>query len=216
MEETNPTESSGLPESSELLSPEQTEALEKAYALDVAKGGCKSCQSDWKPTRRDLIKTAFGAALVAGALLESNTKAQAIPVGPVDPDACRLRLEYCQAMVEGRAEYCRANCPPKSDGPEGAAHWICIFGCQGAYTGGLAQCLIDKAECDIAAAAAAAAAALLVALKWMEDNIAVVVIGTVIVVGTIALIVVCNGAAPACLAIASEAAAYVAPLVVRL
>jgi hypothetical protein len=206
MEEINLTESPSLPESSELLSPEQVEALEKAYALDVATGGCKTCQSTWKPTRRDLIKTAFGAALVAGTLLESNVHAHAdgIEIGEGGKSDCQLGYEECEALAYVAEQGCRMRCPKRVDNPLG--YILCAAACNGALAAALSGCLVLRAECEAAAAAAAIALAIQQAAQWIEDNAALVTIGTIIVVGVVALIVVCNGAAAVCLQVVSTIA----------
>jgi hypothetical protein len=114
MEEINPTESSGLSESpgllessSELLSPESTQALEKAYALDVATGGCKSCQSTWKPTRRQLVQAVVATLIGTSVAVNSSVATAAVGTPECDDAYDRCEEIVAKLVEEGKKECAR-------------------------------------------------------------------------------------------------------------
>jgi hypothetical protein len=191
MEEINPTESSGLsespglPESSETLSLEQAEALENAYVLDVATGGCKSCQSTWKPTRRDLIKTAFGAALVAGTLLESNAPAQAKQTPSDEAYPLPPGIGSCEEMVRdcvARATTTLAEDLNLCDEiPNVIARNLCKSGALAKSYMSFQGCQDEYALCVAARVLYAIGEAIAIAGQMIADNI--VVIGETLLIG---------------------------------
>ena len=174
MEEINPTESPGLPESSELLSPEQAEALEKAYEQNIATGGCKACQSTWKPTRRELIQSAVSVALVAsfasvGHAENINTPVVALHMGT---------MAECQAAYDATkiaAEYTLVQCLA------GATNFIEQGSCFAINGMTMAAAFVAKKLCE----AAVIAEAIAIAIASIPPNVIAVIIVGVVVIGLI-------------------------------
>jgi hypothetical protein len=177
MEETNPTESSGLSESSELLFPEETQALEKAYTLDVAAGGCKNCQSTWKPTRRELIQSAVGVGLVASFASVGHAENINTPVTLYMGTMAECQFAYDQTKLA--ADYTASQCLLV------ATSWMEQAACYATHGITMAAALLAKSLCEAQVVAEAVAAAIAEAIASIPPNVLTIIVVGVVVIALI-------------------------------
>ncbi len=122
---------------------------------------CVTCASSWKPTRRELVKAAVAVTAVL-ALSSSVSTAQAIP-GSYSDTSCEGQRDRCLAGAKS---------PELTDFQKSMLRVMC----QAQY-----------AACKAAEGGAAVAAALAAGVRWLDKHPEVVV-GTIVVIGGIALI----------------------------
>lgn len=125
---------------------------------------CVACASSWKPTRRELVQAAVVATAVATLAL-SGPASHASNIPPYGDTSCEGRLARCLSGAKS---------PELSDFQKTLARILC----QAQY-----------AECKAAEGGAAIAVAIGKGIDWLDKH-PEVVLGTIVVIGGIALIAV--------------------------
>jgi hypothetical protein len=136
---------------------------------------CKSCQSSWKPNRRDIIKNSVivgAVAIFAGA------------VGSFSAPARALTTEDCENQYRQRSSECWAEYNQEG-GQDDWIHRPLLLAC-------LAEARAVYIACLGVVAAQALANAAVAAAQWIAEHAGeiAVVVGAIIVIGVVTFILV--------------------------